>query len=120
MIAINLPIEVIHNILSYDSRFVIRNGRVITINIIPKNDYRYNLLLLKPKIKIFDNNLDYLPFYCSIVRFTPLDNISFSIKVICFLDAYDHNREILHMFNKYKKMEDSYFNFSYESTKIYI
>jgi hypothetical protein len=35
MIAINLPIEVIHNILSYDSRFVIRNGRVITINIIP-------------------------------------------------------------------------------------
>ena len=120
MITINLPIEVIHNILLYDSRFVIRNGRIIIINIIPKSDYRYKLLVLKPKIKIFDNNFDYLPFNCSIVRFTPLDNISFSIKVVQSLPRYEHNSEILHMFNKYKKIEKSHVDFLYESKQIYI
>jgi hypothetical protein len=37
-----LPIEIIKYILLYDERFIIRKGEIISI--IPKTDYRYNLL----------------------------------------------------------------------------
>ena len=38
----NLPIEIVNNILSYDNRFRIWNG--IARSIIPKTDFRYQLL----------------------------------------------------------------------------
>jgi hypothetical protein len=40
-----LPIDTVHHILSYDSRFVIHNGKIIQINKIPQDDYRRTLLL---------------------------------------------------------------------------
>lgn len=39
-----LPLEMVNHILSFDKRFVIRNGKVIQIKTIPKNDMRYHLL----------------------------------------------------------------------------
>jgi len=41
---INLPYNVVLHILQYDRRFVIKNGKIIKINKIPLEDYRYNLL----------------------------------------------------------------------------
>lgn len=38
----NLPNDVIKNILLYDERFIIRKGEIVSI--IPKSDYRYNIL----------------------------------------------------------------------------
>jgi len=46
----NLPMELIKNILTYNKNFVIRRGEIITVQKIPKNDYRYNILLNKPTI----------------------------------------------------------------------
>ena len=40
----NLPYNVVLHILQYDRRFVIKNGKIIKINKIPLEDYRYNLL----------------------------------------------------------------------------
>ena len=61
---INLPYNVILHILQYDRRFVIKNGKIIKINKIPLEDYRYNLLntsfinnplVVKQKSQIVDN-----------------------------------------------------------------
>jgi len=61
---INLPYNVILHILQYDGRFVIKNGKIIKINKIPLEDYRYNLLntsfinnplVVKQKSQIVDN-----------------------------------------------------------------
>ena len=38
----NLPLDIIKYILLYDEHFIIRKGEIISI--IPKTDYRYNLL----------------------------------------------------------------------------
>ena len=38
----NLPDDIIKNILLYDDHFIMRKGEIISI--IPKKDYRYNLL----------------------------------------------------------------------------
>jgi hypothetical protein len=43
------PDDVINNILSYDKHFIIRRGELI--NIIPKDDYRYNILQQRGIIK---------------------------------------------------------------------
>ena len=40
----NLPIEIVKHIISYDKRFIIRNGKIIEIKEIDKNDKRYELL----------------------------------------------------------------------------
>ena len=40
-----LPIEIVKHIISYDKRFIIRNGGILQINQIDKNDKRYNMLL---------------------------------------------------------------------------
>ena len=42
---IQFPNDIVHHILSYDARFVIRNGKVLQINKIPPDDYRRKLLL---------------------------------------------------------------------------
>ncbi len=39
-----LPLEIKHHILTFDRRFVLRNGELIQINLIPKTDERYNIL----------------------------------------------------------------------------
>jgi hypothetical protein len=61
---INLPYNVVLHILQYDRRFVIKNGKIIKINKIPLEDYRYNLLntsftnnhlVVKQKSHIVDN-----------------------------------------------------------------
>ena len=40
----HLPYNIVLNILQYDRRFVIKNGKIKKINKIPLEDYRYNLL----------------------------------------------------------------------------
>jgi hypothetical protein len=61
---INLPYNVVLHILQYDRRYVIKNGKIIIINKIPLEDYRYNLLntsfinnplVIKLKSHIVDN-----------------------------------------------------------------
>jgi len=37
-----LPMDIIKSILLFDKHFIVRNGEITTI--IPKSDYRYNLL----------------------------------------------------------------------------
>jgi hypothetical protein len=49
----SLPIEIVKHIISYDKRFIIRNGKIIQINQINKNDKRY-YLLESIKLKHFD------------------------------------------------------------------
>jgi hypothetical protein len=48
-----LPLEIVKHIISYDKRFIIRNGKIIQINQIDKNDKRYNLLE-SIKLKYYD------------------------------------------------------------------
>jgi hypothetical protein len=56
-----LPLEIIKYILLYDERFIVRKGELISI--IPKTDYRYNLLhfitLNLGCIEKFNNELRY-------------------------------------------------------------
>jgi hypothetical protein len=67
-----LPVEIVKHIISYDKRFIIRNGKIIQINQIDKNDKRYNLLeLIKQKqYDINDNsssvylNINYCKDFC--------------------------------------------------------
>lgn len=46
----NLPMELIKNILTFNKNFVIRRGEIITVQKIPKNDTRYDMLIKKPEI----------------------------------------------------------------------
>jgi predicted RNA-binding protein associated with RNAse of E/G family len=57
----NLPIEIVKYIISYDKRFIIRNGEILKINQIDKNDKRYNMLLrIKPKNYDINDNSSYV------------------------------------------------------------
>jgi len=50
-----LPMDIVKNILPYDSRFVIRNGEIIQINKLDMNKYKtaaLNLLLHRPERKM--------------------------------------------------------------------
>ena len=51
----NLPNDIINHILLYDERFIMRKGNIVSI--IPKTDYRYNLL------KFITLNLRYVENY---------------------------------------------------------
>ena len=46
---LKLSDDIINNILSYDKHFIIRNGKLISV--IPKDDYRYNILQKRGIIK---------------------------------------------------------------------
>jgi hypothetical protein len=43
-----LPSDIIKHILTFDRRFIVRNGQILTINSISKTDERYNILLTIP------------------------------------------------------------------------
>ena len=51
-----LPFDIIREILLYDRRFVIRNKRIIYINKIPKEDFRFTLYDNISKIYQLSNN----------------------------------------------------------------
>ena len=51
----NLPLEIIHHVLTFDRRFVLRNGKLEQINLISKEDKRYDMLREIPS-KVFDPN----------------------------------------------------------------
>ena len=60
----HLPYNIVLYILQYDRRFVVKNGKILIINKIPVEDYRYNLLntsftqnplVIKQKTHIIDN-----------------------------------------------------------------
>jgi hypothetical protein len=99
-----LPLEVIYNILTFDKRFVVRDGKLITINKIHKNDMRIDKLTKKPLIYQFtyDNNLDTYPCNRGIVYLGYKNNIKYSIHVLHFIETTDSTKEILHCFIKYK------------------
>jgi hypothetical protein len=48
-----LPLEIVKHIISYDKRFIIRNGKIIQIHQIQKNDKKYEPIL-GIKIKNYD------------------------------------------------------------------
>jgi hypothetical protein len=48
-----LPFDIIKHILTFDCRFIVRNGQILTINPIAKTDERYNILLTMP-LKEYD------------------------------------------------------------------
>ena len=50
-----LPVDIIIIILSFDNRFLIKNGKIINIKHISKNDFRYKLLLNIPPKKYFQD-----------------------------------------------------------------
>lgn len=76
----SLPEDIVNKILSYDSRFIIRNGTVMTL--ISKNDYRYKLLeyvitrtineksmyknIIKNETIVHNSFMDYHYVYCNI------------------------------------------------------
>lgn len=43
-----IPLDIVKHILSYDIRFVIRDGKIIQINKISENDERYEMLYRIP------------------------------------------------------------------------
>jgi hypothetical protein len=49
-IFVNLPFDIIKEILLYDSHFVLRNKRLIFIDKIPKSDFRFKLYNSIPKV----------------------------------------------------------------------
>lgn len=52
-----LPFDIIREILLYDSHFVIRNNKIVCINKIPKEDFRFMLYNNIPKIyEVSPNN----------------------------------------------------------------
>ena len=60
----NLPFDILNIILEYDGRIKFLHKKRIYVNIISKNDYRYNILETKIKEKIylintFNNGLNY-------------------------------------------------------------
>jgi len=52
---LKLSDDIINNILSYDKHFIIRKGKLVSV--IPKDDYRYNILqkrgIIKQKMRDF-------------------------------------------------------------------
>ena len=46
-----LPMDVVYYILLFDRRFIMRNGKLLEIKKIPKNDTRYSILSKKPEIR---------------------------------------------------------------------
>ena len=49
----NLPFDILNLILQYDGRIKFLHKKKIYVNIISKNDYRYNILETKIKEKIY-------------------------------------------------------------------
>ena len=66
-----LPTDIVKNILLYDKRYIIRNGKIININKLNNKLYEntYNLLLKKPLIKIYSNVNNSNTFFWSYVTF---------------------------------------------------
>ena len=60
-----LPLEIKHHILTFDRRFVLRNGELKQINTIPKTDERYDILREIPW-KEYDENDDVTFVYLNI------------------------------------------------------
>jgi hypothetical protein len=54
-VGMNLPLDIVKHILSYDRRFIIRDGNILQINQIQQNDPRRTLLqkIQKPNISSF-------------------------------------------------------------------
>ena len=52
-----IPLDIVKHILSYDIRFVIRDGKIIQINKISENDERYEMLYRIP-MKEYDQDND--------------------------------------------------------------
>ena len=52
-----LPFDIQIYILLFNKHFILRENKIICINYIKKNDFRYQILLCKPKIfKLTSNN----------------------------------------------------------------
>ena len=66
-----LPTDIVKNILLYDKRYIIRNGKIININKLNDKLYEntYNLLLKKPLIKVYSNVNNSNTFFWSYVTF---------------------------------------------------
>ena len=97
-----LPLEVIYNILTYDKRFVVRDGKLITINKIHKNDNRFDILSKKPRIYQFthDNNLNTYPYNRAVVFLGLKKTFKYTIHILQFIESLDSSKEILYCFSK--------------------
>jgi len=91
----NLPLEIIYNILTYNRHFVIKNGKLITINRLDMSKYKLNI---SPRVY---------------VKIFPLENciygyyINFSNKRLRLY--YRETEEIEVIFEAMTKENDQYF-----------
>jgi hypothetical protein len=87
-----IPIYVIYNILEYTDNFKIRNA--LPVSIIPKNDYRYDLLEKIHKIRIRTNTYSCVLFDDKILG----ENFYISYRI----DNYNYNGNYNLYFSKLK------------------
>lgn len=119
----SIPLEIIHYILIYDKRFIIRDRKIITINKFNKQDIRYTILNeRRPLINIYWNAPGC--FYSSFNREVHI-NFKFNWNILDdneneLMDIdYMYNLIFIEIFKIKQKNTNNFINWSLVEKKLY-
>ena len=83
-----MPVDIVYYILLFDSRFVMRNGKLVEIKQIPKEDNRYSMLLKRPMVRFHKHH--FIRF-----SFAYLRNIKNRVWYLLNLEIQDDDRCVI-------------------------